>query len=219
MKFGEHILRQRSPEWADYYVNYNELKRLINMISVSLQELGQLADTTTSAAGYGTSISVPRRTQASSGKPIADGTDVSQESFYQMIEGEMRKVDLFTQQQINGIRQVLKEVEASLMKNPESEVVRSDIKTRLDNAGTDYLRVEKYVNLNVTAFHKILKKHDKRLPNPCKPFYISRLHEQTWIRKDHSDIIVQMSRLYSLLRGDEEAEATDDSKQVRYVIY
>lgn len=65
------------------------------------------------------------------------------------------------------------------------------------------------------GFHKILKKHDKRLPNPCQAFYINRLHEQSWIRGDYSDIMVTMSRVYSKLRGDEVKEAKESAKQVR----
>lgn len=75
-------------------------------------------------------------------------------------------------------------------------------------------RLEKYVNLNFTGFHKILKKHDKRLPNPCRAFYTSRLHDQSWVRGDYSDVIVAMSRVYSALRGDEELEANDAENQV-----
>ena len=70
------------------------------------------------------------------------------------------------------------------------------------------------MNLNFTGFHKILKKHDKRLPNPCKSFYITRLHEQAWVKGDHSDLIVLMSSVYSALRGDEEVEETEAEKQV-----
>ncbi len=76
-------------------------------------------------------------------------------------------------------------------------------------------RLEKYVNLNFTGFHKILKKHDKRLPNPCRAFYTARLHDQSWVRGDYSDVIVAMSRVYSALRGDEEVEGNDNEKQVR----
>lgn len=75
-------------------------------------------------------------------------------------------------------------------------------------------RLEKYVNLNFTGFHKILKKHDRRLPNPCRAFYTARLHDQSWVRGDYSDVIVTMSRVYSLLRGDEKVEEKDDAKQV-----
>jgi SPX domain protein involved in polyphosphate accumulation len=74
------------------------------------------------------------------------------------------------------------------------------------------------VNLNFTGFHKILKKHDRRLPNPCKAFYTARLHDQSWVRGDYSDVIVAMSRAYSTLRGDEEIEAKDNEKQVNFFI-
>ena len=77
-----------------------------------------------------------------------------------------------------------------------------------------FLKLEKYVNINFTGFHKILKKHDRRLPNPCKAFYIARLHEQSWVRGDFSDVIVTMSRIYSTIRGDISAAPNQDEKQV-----
>jgi SPX domain protein involved in polyphosphate accumulation len=80
-------------------------------------------------------------------------------------------------------------------------------------------RLEKYVNMNFTGFHKILKKHDKRLPNPCRAFYTARLHNQSWVRGDFSDVLVVMSRVYSSLRGDQEHEAVQDERQVRRGTY
>ena len=59
---------------------------------------------------------------------------------------------------------------------------------KVDAAADEFLKLEKYVNLNFTGFHKILKKHDRRLPNPYKAFYISRLHDQSWVRGDYSDV-------------------------------
>jgi SPX domain protein involved in polyphosphate accumulation len=66
------------------------------------------------------------------------------------------------------------------------------------------------------GFHKILKKHDRRLPNPCRAFYLARLHDQSWVRGDYSDVLVSMSRVYSKLRGDEEKEQKESSKQVSF---
>lgn len=90
-----------------------------------------------------------------------------------------------------------------------------ELRIQVEKAGEDFLQLEKYVNLNFTGFHKILKKHDRRLPNPCKFFYLARLHDQSWVRGDYSDVIVSMSRVYSKIRGDETLEATDDARQVR----
>ena len=70
-----------------------------------------------------------------------------------------------------------------------------------------------YVNLNFTGFHKILKKHDKNLPYPCKSFYVSRMHGQSWVRGDYSDIVVRLSGVYSKLRGDASAKEKDTGSQ------
>ncbi len=88
-----------------------------------------------------------------------------------------------------------------------------NLKIQVELAGEDFLKLEKYVNLNFMGFHKILKKHDKRLPNPCRAFYTARLHDQSWVRGDYSDVLVSMSRVYSKLRGDEEHEAKETEKQ------
>lgn len=37
------------------------------------------------------------------------------------------------------------------------------------------------------GFHKILKKHDKVLPHaPCQQFYLSHLHQQSWVQVNTS---------------------------------
>jgi SPX domain protein involved in polyphosphate accumulation len=53
---------------------------------------------------------------------------------------------------------------------------------QVDAIGERFLKLEKFVNINFTAFRKILKKHDKNLPNSCSAFYIGRLHQQVkWL--------------------------------------
>ena len=63
--------------------------------------------------------------------------------------------------------------------------------------------IEKFANLNTTAVYKILKKHDKLIPaTTCCRYYLERLHNQPWIREDHSAVfVVQISDLFALLRG------------------
>ena len=117
------------------------------------------------------------------------------------------------------IRQVLQDVEKKLgsLKNiPEED--HAALKQKVEIVGENFLKLEKYVNLNVTGFHKILKKHDRRLPNPCKAFYTRRLHDQSWVRGDYSDVIVAMSRVYSILRHDEQVEEIESEKQVLLVL-
>jgi SPX domain protein involved in polyphosphate accumulation len=39
--------------------------------------------------------------------------------------------------------------------------VTEGIKKEVEGIGEEFLKLEKYVNLNYTGFHKILKKHDR----------------------------------------------------------
>jgi SPX domain protein involved in polyphosphate accumulation len=66
------------------------------------------------------------------------------------------------------------------------------------------------------GFHKILKKHDKLCPgSPIRQFYVSRLHQQPWAQGNYSDVLVSMSNVYSMLRGDKAGEKNEDAAQVR----
>lgn len=84
---------------------------------------------------------------------------------------------------------------------------------QIQECGNSFLRLEKYVNLNFIGFVKILKKHDKHLPNPCRGFYTARLNEQKWVQGDYSDVMVSMSRIYSKLRKDRVVEEMENAKQ------
>ena len=84
---------------------------------------------------------------------------------------------------------------------------------KVNVAAENFLKIEKYVNLNFTGFVKILKKHDRRLPFPCKTLYLGRLHEQSWVRGDFSDVLVTMSSLYEKIRGDKKVNETITEKQ------
>jgi SPX domain protein involved in polyphosphate accumulation len=64
------------------------------------------------------------------------------------------------------------------------------------------------------GFHKILKKHDKHMPtNPCKAFYVARMHAQAWVRGDYSDLVVRLSHIYAKLREDHVVEENQDASQ------
>jgi SPX domain protein involved in polyphosphate accumulation len=210
MKFGEYLLKHRNPDWAENYLNYDYLKNLINGLETVKIDYNDDANI------RGTSLSVPRPTNAA-GMPQNEPT-VTAEMFHTFVEQEMHKIDSFTTERIAAIRSVLDSVETQLAKGANDKLVK-ELKLLVDNSAKEFLKLEKFVNLNFTGFHKILKKHDKRLSStPCKSFYIGRLHQQAWVRGDHSDLLVTMSRVYSALRGDEEAEQVESAKQVRILI-
>ena len=49
----------------------------------------------------------------------------------------------------------------------------------------------RYCNLNYAGLQKILKKHDKLLPQaPCIHFYKAHIASQPWVKGDHQDVQV-----------------------------
>lgn len=207
MKFGDHLIDNKVPEWKEMYLDYDRLKKIIKAI-----EAKRMPNTVTSEKG--TSLSIPKPT-SSTGTP-ADN-DYGQEDFFALLESEMKKIEAFTKKMVSETRSTLSALEREIAALPVDEhnnpIVPDTVEERVDHAGSVFLQLEKFVNINFTGFHKILKKHDKRLPNPCKAFYISRLHQQSWVRGDYSDVIVTLSRIYSVIRGDVAAPPNQDEKQ------
>ena len=73
----------------------------------------------------------------------------------------------------------------------------------------------RYVNLNYLGLHKILKKHDKNIPNqPVHQFYINYLHKEKWLSGDYTQELVELSELFSKLRGDGSGVRNEDAAQV-----
>lgn len=91
MKFGQHLLDNKVPEWMDMYLDYDKLKKLIKAI-----EALRLSKTVSSEKG--TSLSIPRPTN-SAGAP-SSSTEVTQEHFFSLLEQEMKKIELFTKKMV-----------------------------------------------------------------------------------------------------------------------
>lgn len=52
----------------------------------------------------------------------------------------------------------------------------------------------RYCNLNYGGLQKILKKHDKLLPQaPCIHFYKAHISSQPWVKGDHQDVQVSQT--------------------------
>ena len=96
MKFGDYLKAHLCEEWADNYLNYDKLKKIIKRLEeghINVQNTG----------GIGTSLSVPLPTNAA-GMPISAGqADFTQEDFFKFLESEMRKIEEFTRAQVHII--------------------------------------------------------------------------------------------------------------------
>ena len=132
---------------------------------------------------------------------------------------QVEKVNKFTQTLVEKLRADLTKMQTkSANAEKESKATKDVLLKEAHRIGDDFLALEKFVNLNYMGFHKILKKHDKMIPQaPCRQFYIAHLHQQPWVQGNYSDLLVSLSNVYSKLRGDTSGVQNDDSAQVRGV--
>ena len=148
-------------------------------------------------------MTVPPQTDAR-GLAVNNQT-TTEEDFLHMIDVELAKVEKFTLKQVGALRSKIEAIETMAQIDRDMD--------KADEIANDFLRLEKFVNINFMGFHKILKKHDKNLPNiPCKAFYVSRMHSQAWVRGDYSDLVVRLSHIYSTLRDDHVADENNDQQ-------
>lgn len=139
---------------------------------------------------------------------------MTQEEFFTILEEEMQKIEEFTHNKVTEIHHQLLEIEKEVSSTTIPPKKIEELQELVEKYGDEFLKLEKYVNLNFTAFHKILKKHDRRLPNPCQSLYMTRLHEQKWVQGEYSDVMMRFSKVYQRLRGENDEEFLKNDKKL-----
>eukprot|EP00535_Pseudo-nitzschia_heimii_P008022 CAMPEP_0197179168 /NCGR_PEP_ID=MMETSP1423-20130617/4214_1 /TAXON_ID=476441 /ORGANISM="Pseudo-nitzschia heimii, Strain UNC1101" /LENGTH=735 /DNA_ID=CAMNT_0042629045 /DNA_START=53 /DNA_END=2260 /DNA_ORIENTATION=- len=201
--FGEHLKQNIAPEYgAKAYIDYQGLDEIIQLLSSTAPSGPVLQNRQIS-------MTVPPQTDAR-GLAVTNRT-VTHEEFLSKMDFELGKVEKFTLQTVGNLRSKIEALER--IAGDESKDDQKLHMDRADEIANDFLRLEKYVNVNFMGCHKILKKHDKNLPNvPCKAFYVSRMHAQAWVRGDYSDLVVRLSHIYAGLRDDHVADENTDQQ-------
>jgi SPX domain protein involved in polyphosphate accumulation len=207
MKFGEHLLQNMDPRWKEYYLDYARLKKVIKQLSAAC--LGDVSQERHTSLSFG-------RGAAASSRQTHDAN----RAFLDMLEQEIKKIDKFVASLMVDIRTKLRDIEAQVefATKPENAAAAQgidELRKQADTQGKQFLSLEKFINLNFNGFHKILKKHDKQMPESfaCKNFYVGKLHTENWVKGDYSDVLVQLSRIHSKMRQDKAAAANHDAAQ------
>jgi SPX domain protein involved in polyphosphate accumulation len=168
------------------------------------------------------SLTAPPPTNAAGRQLTADDSPLTEEDFYSTIDRELAKVESFTLQKVTELRSQIDTLERTVQEYTitssvgkiDNEALIESTRESADSVAKSFLILEKYVNINFMGFHKILKKHDKNSPqHQCKQFYITRMHNQAWVRGDYSDVVVRLSSIYAALRDDNVAEENKDASQ------
>lgn len=201
MKFGTYFVSKQVEEWKEHYLNYKELDKMVRALT-EVERVALPIDIGQSGFGERT---VSTTTSSNSGNSVIfNGKKITEIDFFNELEKNMANIDEFTSKELNIIKadvEGLVQETSSIMDNDLDKEKRESLLSTSTKIGERFLKLEKFVNMNYLGFHKILKKHDKQLPNtPCAGFYLSRLHHQRWISSDYSTVFMNLSHVHDLLR-------------------
>mmetsp|Transcript_22465 Transcript_22465/g.53899 ORF Transcript_22465/g.53899 Transcript_22465/m.53899 type:complete len:971 (+) Transcript_22465:80-2992(+) len=217
--------RERKPEWQKSLADYQ-------MLNDVLRQLAQVAG---AMPGWSknTSLSMSNNPDAAYGQsPVItyNGKPFKEVDWFKLVDVEMDTVSKVTNGEVSRVRAALAVLrdrceswsKDTLDTTAEQSGARARAKLsqlgvleqQAKQVGDDFISLEKFVNLNYQAFEKLLKNHDKLLPNtPCHQFYMAKLRNQDWIKSDFSDVFVALSDCHSLLRQDDAGVANNDAAQ------
>ncbi|KAI9886886.1 MAG: phosphate system positive regulatory protein pho81 [Watsoniomyces obsoletus] len=171
MSFGKHLQKRQLdiPEYAASFVNYKALKKLIKKLSATPIIHAQHAS------------SIPPREGTTDSQTALQA---NRATFFFRVERELDKVNAFYLQKEAELKLRLK----ALLDKKKLTQARSHTSSRLSTTfmaleegfqqfGLDLNKLQQFVEVNATAFSKILKKWDKVSKSRTKELYLSRAVE------------------------------------------
>ncbi|ODV84878.1 hypothetical protein CANARDRAFT_8015 [[Candida] arabinofermentans NRRL YB-2248] len=179
MKFGETLKSSLIKEYAYYYIQYDELK-----------------------------YSVKKGLSKNDDK----WSNTLEEQFFNSLEKELDKVFNFVKLKHQEILRRMKEIQVLVnttvenSKNATEEELEfyeedfQDLEEELSDIIADVHDLNKFTRLNYIGFQKILKKHDKQTKFILKPIFQARLNAKAFYKDNYDSLIVNLSRLYDLVR-------------------
>lgn len=167
MKFGKYLLEQVHAPWREHYIDYAMLKRLV-------YETAETAEQGACALEAGARARLL-------------GPDV--ERFMTALDGEIERVSAFYARMAGELRGQLVCLAAEQQAHGASE----PLVEALRDVGRTAVLLVQFLELNVTALRKILKKHEKRVAagqvaarylasRRVKESALERLHSQAEVR-------------------------------------
>jgi SPX domain protein involved in polyphosphate accumulation len=138
MKFGRYLEQNKEEKWADQYIDYGKLKKILKQLGEQMMNVP--------SDWEAVSLSTAPPTNAAA---MPSGQTVTENDFFKQLDSDMEKVQLFTKSQVEEIRKALRNADKSL--SASSEGVPIGLQEQVDAIGNHFLQLEKYVNLNFTG--------------------------------------------------------------------
>ncbi|KAF7331871.1 Cyclin-dependent protein kinase inhibitor [Mycena kentingensis (nom. inval.)] len=182
MKFGKQFLAQQIPGWSSYYVDYKRLKKIIS----SLTQHRPASE----AAALAVGLRPNDLLDSPATPPLFPRDDGESDSpahkaaFFFKLERELEKINEFYLQKEAELKlrleTLLSKRRAAAMRGfPDADTTQSNVEWTAVEEGFRHLerdlnKLQQFVEINATAFRKILKKYDKRSKSTVKELYLAR---------------------------------------------
>ncbi|CAH6718724.1 vacuolar transporter chaperone 4 [[Candida] jaroonii] len=172
MKFGETLRKSLIKEYSFYYIDYDELKH-------KLKKLLKTNDN--------------------------EWKNEFEEEFLNELETQLDKVYSFTKVKSTEVKRRLKDADKSVTKLISNIATAHDdefliLENEINDVIADVYDLARFTRLNYTGFQKIVKKHDKLTKFHLRPIFQVRLNSKPFFKDNYDILIVQLSKLYDLVR-------------------
>lgn len=183
MKFGKELATLKVPAWGFYYLDYDTLKKNISRKPLTTVEAQQ-----------------------------------REHEFAALLEKELQKINSFHSLKasellhaLKSIKRLIKQEAAAEHEDDKLDNWYEDTCTRLDEVTSEFIKFDEYKKINILAFAKLLKKHDKHQKNQIKGFWAVRLENEPFINT-HTEIVdrvlIKLSKCWFTAKQLHNAEAT-----------
>lgn len=172
MKFGETLRKSLIKEYSFYYIDYDELKH-------KLKKLLKTNDN--------------------------EWKNEFEEEFLNELESQLDKVYSFTKVKSTEVKRRLKDADKNVTKLISNIATADDdeflmLENEINDVIADVYDLARFTRLNYTGFQKIVKKHDKLTKFHLRPIFQVRLNAKPFFKDNYDILIVQLSKLYDLVR-------------------
>lgn len=186
MKFGSQLKDTIYPEWSEFYIDYDGLKKRLRKAEKDKPftekdetEFVELLD---------------NNLEKVSKRIFLRGS---------MFNIRVYQVYAFHQEKIDEIKKRIDTWDETINSQIPSEDSTSDMASIQENINwiaDDINRLARYSRINYTGFLKIVKKHDRHTDYVLRPMFMVRLNQCPFWNEDNDALLIKLSQLFSKVR-------------------